>query len=99
MKHYEPLPLEHTRVFRKSLGLPTIEQLVERFGPPAHELGPSTWTAESSGQPVEMIHHTRSLVFRDVTSLIETMLVHICDDGRFDWEFRGRELSHEHTAA
>jgi hypothetical protein len=99
MKHYEPLPWEHTRTFRQSLGLPTIEELVARFGPPVHELGPSTWTAESPGEPVETILHTRSLVFRDVTPLIKTMLVHICEDGRFDWEFRGRELSREHTTA
>ena len=94
MKRYDPLPLEHTRAFRQSLGLPTIDELVARFGPPAQELGPSTWTAESSGEPVEIIRHIRSLVFRDVTPLIKTMLVHICEDGRFDWEFRGRD---EHT--
>ena len=99
MKRYEPIPLEHSRAFRQSLGLPTMEDLIPRFGLPAHELGPSTWTAESPGEPVEIIRHTRSLVFRDVTPLIKTMLVHVCEDGRFDWEFRGRELSHEHTTA
>ena len=99
MKRYEPLPLEHTRAFRQSLGLPTIEELVARFGAPAHEFGPSTWTGESPGEPPETIHHTRSFVFRDVTPLIKTMVVHICDDGRFDWEFRGRELSDDYTTA
>ena len=98
MKRYEPLPAEHTRAFRQSLGLPTIEELVARFGQP-QELGPSTWTAESPGEPVETIHHTKSFLFRDVTPLIKMMLVHVLEDGRFDWEFRGRELPHEHPTA
>jgi hypothetical protein len=99
MKRYKPLPSEHVRAFRQSLGLPTLDELLARLGSPAHEIGPSAWTAQSPGEPVETIHHTRSLVFQDVTPLIKTMLVHICEDGRFDWEFRGRELSDEHTMA
>ena len=92
MRRYEPLPSEHVWEFRKSLGIPTIEELSARLGPPAHVLAPGTWTAESPGEPVEVTRHTKILVFFNVTPLIKTMLVHVREDGRFDWEFRGREL-------
>ena len=99
MKRYEPLPDEEVRACRQRLAVTLLADLIGILGPPARELGPSEWTAESIGQPVETIHHVKSLVFCDVTTLIKTLLIHVCDDGRFDWEFRGRELSNENIAA
>jgi hypothetical protein len=93
MRRYEPLPMEHVREFRQRLGMPTVEELSALLGPPAHELGPGTWTAESPGEPVETTHHTKILVFFNVTPLIKTLLVHVREDGRFDWEFRGKEIT------
>jgi hypothetical protein len=98
MKRYEPLPAEEVRACRQRLAVNSLADLVGILGPPACELGPSEWTATSVGQPVETIHHIKSLVFCDVTPLIKTLLVHVCDDGRFDWEFRGRELPDGSTA-
>ncbi len=92
MKQFDPLPLGETEKWIRRLGGKSLEEIVCILGSPSREIGPSEWMGHSPGQRVEVIHHSRSLEFTLANSPIKTLLIHVCDDGRFDYEFRGREL-------
>jgi len=92
MKRFEPLPSGETERWIRRLAGKSLEEIVSILGPPSREIGPSEWTGQSPDRPVEVIHHSRSLEFPLANSPIKTLLIHVRDDGRFDYEFRGREL-------
>ena len=90
MKRFEPIPPDEGKALVIRLVGKSLEEIVALLGPPIREHGPGPrygHTPEVVGQ------YTKALEYTEVTPSIKTLLVRVRDDGRIEFELRGREIS------
>ena len=92
MRRFEPLPSGVAEEWLRGLAGKSLDDIIAFLGSPIREHAASEWFRNSPGRPIEIIRHTRSLEFAVADSPVKTILIHVCEDGHFDWEFRGRGL-------
>jgi len=95
MTKFEHPPLEDCKALVQRLHGKPVEEIIELLGQPARE-----WPASSNtryyGDRTETVQFRRTLEFRGVTPTIQSLLLFERTDGKFELNFRGKELkSHD----
>ena len=98
MKQFECPPLEDCKELVQRLRGKSVAELIELLGKPARK-----WPASSNtryyGDRIETVQFRRTLEFRGVSPTIHSLLVFERSDGKFELNFRGKELeSHDNVA-
>ncbi len=98
MKKSERPSLDEVQQLARRLHRKSVDEIITLLGRPARELGSTKRELTYEGGRVETVAFSRSGELVGVGATIYRLVVHQRTDGKLEFEFHGKEVSHDSVA-
>jgi hypothetical protein len=98
MKKFERPSLDEVQQLGRRLHRKSVDEIIALLGRPVRELGSTKQERTYEGGRVETVEFSRSVEIVGVGATIYRLVVRERADGKLEFEYHGKELTHDSVA-